>query len=111
MTGSYPPVYLLWKLLWKFVCPLALLVVLAFVWTEHRPLSYDNVPFPQWSIALGWAISLSPVAIIFLTAIYKYVTAKGALARVSRGKEWGWNMNRSKPDPIPSTEMAGSALP
>jgi len=81
MTGYYPPGYLLWKLMWKFGCPLALMVVLAFVWVEHTPLSYDNVPFPHWALAFGWSLSLSPIGIIVVTAIYKYLTAKGTLTK------------------------------
>lgn len=82
MTGYYPPGYLLWKLLWKFGCPMALMVVLAFVWVEHEPLSYDNVPFPHWAMVFGWTLSLSPIGIILVTAIYKYLTAKGTLTKV-----------------------------
>ncbi|PIO62888.1 hypothetical protein TELCIR_15537, partial [Teladorsagia circumcincta] len=26
MTGSYPPCYIFWKILWKFVCPMAYLL-------------------------------------------------------------------------------------
>ena len=59
------------------------MVILAFVWVEQPALSYDNVPFPHWALAFWWTLSLSPIGIIFVTAIYKYLTAKGTLTKVT----------------------------
>ncbi|KAI1721390.1 sodium:neurotransmitter symporter family domain-containing protein [Ditylenchus destructor] len=94
MTRFYPPIYIVWKFIWKFLCPLLFLVILTFVWMEYRPLSYDSTRFPQWSIILGWTISLSPIAIIFVTAVYKYARSSGSFSKKWRDllcpeDDWG----------------------
>uniref|UniRef100_A0A915CRP8 Uncharacterized protein n=1 Tax=Ditylenchus dipsaci TaxID=166011 RepID=A0A915CRP8_9BILA len=94
MTRSYPPIYILWKFVWKLLCPLLFLVILAFVWLEYQPLTYDSVTFPPWSSYLGWTISLSPLLIMLSTAIYMYVTASGNFSKKWRDllcpeNDWG----------------------
>ncbi|KAI6240041.1 Transporter [Aphelenchoides fujianensis] len=79
MTHFYPPIYLLWKLVWKFLCPVIFLVILTFVWLEYRPVSYDGVPYPFWATVLGWTISASPLIFIFSTAIIQFCLAKGGI--------------------------------
>jgi solute carrier family 6 amino acid transporter-like protein 5/7/9/14 len=77
----YPPFYLLWKVLWKFCCPMMFMAILAFVWLEYKPAHYDSVTFPLWAHCVGWTISLSPVIITVFVAIYKFITATGTFAR------------------------------
>lgn len=77
MISYYPPIYLLWKVVWKFLCPLIFLVILTFVWLEYRPVSYDGVPYPTWAIILGWSISAVPLLLIFVTAIFVFCRAQG----------------------------------
>uniref|UniRef100_A0A914BVQ2 Uncharacterized protein n=1 Tax=Acrobeloides nanus TaxID=290746 RepID=A0A914BVQ2_9BILA len=81
MTHVYPPFYILWKILWKFLCPLLFMTILSFVWLEYKPVHYDTVIYPSWAHIAGWILSISPVFFILLTAIYKYATARGSLAK------------------------------
>ncbi|KAI6215457.1 Transporter [Aphelenchoides besseyi] len=80
MTHFYPPIYLLWKVVWKFLCPLIFLVILTFVWLEYRPMSYGGSNYPFWATILGWSISASPLVFIFCTAIVKFCLAKGRIS-------------------------------
>jgi len=81
MTQSYPPPYLMWKILLKFCCPLMFLAILSFVWLDYKPVHYDSVTFPLWAHYTGWIISLSPIIIIFVVAIYKFFAAKGSFSK------------------------------
>jgi hypothetical protein len=78
MINFYPPFYLVWKILWKFMCPLIFLVILTFVWLEYKPVNYDGQEYPTWAIILGWSISAVPLVLIFFTAIWVMCRAKGS---------------------------------
>lgn len=58
-------------------------LLLSLVWLEFRPIHYNFFVFPQWSIVVGWTISLSPVFIIFFTFFYQFARIKGSFSRVS----------------------------
>jgi len=77
MTNFYPPIYLLWKMVWKFLCPIIFLTILTFVWLEYKPITYDGIVYPFWAIALGWTISASPILFILGTAFFMFCTSSG----------------------------------
>lgn len=78
---------LYWKICWKFVSPITILVVLtcSFVSTSNS-LQYishtlPSYTFPPWSLWLGWTITLSSVIFIPFTAIYQLVTTSGTFSQ------------------------------
>ncbi|KAK0418475.1 hypothetical protein QR680_013577 [Steinernema hermaphroditum] len=81
MIRFYPPIYLFWKLLWKFVCPAVFLTILAFVWADFHPMRYDDYLFPHWCNWLGWSISFAPLVAIPIAAVYKFCAADGRIAK------------------------------
>uniref|UniRef100_A0A7E4V3A1 Transporter n=1 Tax=Panagrellus redivivus TaxID=6233 RepID=A0A7E4V3A1_PANRE len=81
MTRFYPPVYLYWRVLWKYLCPIMFMAILSFVWLEYKPVHYDSVSFPMWAHCVGWAISLSPIIITFFVAIIKFIMTPGSCAK------------------------------
>ncbi|KAI3409917.1 transporter [Globodera pallida] len=81
MIGFYPPVYLLWKIFWKFFCPIILLALLSLVWLQHVPLQYNSFLYPRWSVVFGWTISLSPVIIILFMFFYQFSTVSGSFSK------------------------------
>ena len=107
MIGYYLPVYLLWNIVWKFLCPFLLLVnslkikgknhftlcvkaTLSYAWIIDYPDDSATggrnealLEAPGWVIKIGWAISFSPLVIIFVTALYKFFTAQGTFSKVS----------------------------
>ncbi|GMT19400.1 hypothetical protein PFISCL1PPCAC_10697, partial [Pristionchus fissidentatus] len=81
MTGKYPPVYLFWKMLWKYVCPIVYMLILSFVWQEWETLAYEAYTFPYWTSLVGWGLSLVPVVIIVVAALEEICGAKGTLSQ------------------------------
>ncbi|CAD5217823.1 unnamed protein product [Bursaphelenchus okinawaensis] len=78
MTHFYPPVYIMWKIIWKFVCPLVFLSILTCIWLEYKPISYNGIIFPYWATILGWVISAVPVIIIIITGIIMICRTEGS---------------------------------
>uniref|UniRef100_A0A8B9K0H7 Transporter n=1 Tax=Astyanax mexicanus TaxID=7994 RepID=A0A8B9K0H7_ASTMX len=77
MMGFKPGLY--WRLCWKFVSPVFLLVVvIASIVTTHE-LKYDDYIFPQWAKVAGWGIAMSSMVFVPLYAIYKFFTLPGNL--------------------------------
>uniref|UniRef100_A0A1I7XAZ6 Solute carrier family 6 member 8 n=1 Tax=Heterorhabditis bacteriophora TaxID=37862 RepID=A0A1I7XAZ6_HETBA len=81
ITGSYPPCYIFWKILWKFICPLVYLSILCFLWLDWQSVSYESYLFPYWTSLLGWAISIFPLMFVPITAVVKLCMAKGSLTQ------------------------------
>ncbi|KAL6728873.1 hypothetical protein Aduo_010606 [Ancylostoma duodenale] len=81
MTGSYPPCYMFWKILWKFMCPMAYLSILCFLWLEWHSVSYVKYEFPYWTSLLGWAISTVPLLFVPIIALAQICSARGSLAQ------------------------------
>lgn len=72
MTKKAPNAY--WKICWKYVSPLIILLILLFNIVQYKPPSYGGVPYPMWAQALGWGIALIPVLIVPAYAIYLFCT-------------------------------------
>lgn len=70
----------MWKLIWKFVCPLIFLAILTCIWLEYEPPSYDGVTFPFWSTVVGWVISTIPTVLIFCTGIVMFCKKNGSIS-------------------------------
>ncbi|CAJ0599966.1 unnamed protein product [Cylicocyclus nassatus] len=81
MTGSYPPCYIFWKILWKFICPMVYLSILCFLWLDWHSVSYENYVFPYWTSLLGWAISIFPLLFVPIVAIIQLCLARGSFSQ------------------------------
>ena len=71
---------MVWKIVWKFVCPLVFLAMLTFVWLGYQPPNYMGVVYPTWASVVGWSISASPLVFIVGTALYEFCASRGRLA-------------------------------
>ncbi|VDN02726.1 unnamed protein product [Thelazia callipaeda] len=78
MIEFYPPPYIFWKILWKFICPFIFLAILSFAWFAYKPIEYEEYKYPIYAERIGWSISLSPFVIVLLTASVKFCLAKGS---------------------------------
>uniref|UniRef100_A0AAR2J391 Transporter n=1 Tax=Pygocentrus nattereri TaxID=42514 RepID=A0AAR2J391_PYGNA len=80
MMGFKPGLY--WRLCWKFVSPVFLLVVVIASILTTRELKYDNYIFPYWANLVGWGIAMSSMMFVPLYAIYKFLSLPGTFKQV-----------------------------
>ncbi|XP_038059793.1 sodium-dependent dopamine transporter-like isoform X1 [Patiria miniata] len=77
MLGYYPGLY--WRVCWPVVGPAFVLCCSAFGLANYKYPTYDGYKYPPWAIAIGWMIAGASVALIPLTAIYKFLTTPGSI--------------------------------
>ncbi|KAK3509721.1 hypothetical protein QTP70_008462 [Hemibagrus guttatus] len=75
MMGFKPGIY--WRLCWKFVSPLFLLVVVIASIVTANTMEYEGYVFPTWATVVGWGIALSSMIFVPLYAIYKFLSLPG----------------------------------
>ncbi|XP_076117759.1 sodium- and chloride-dependent glycine transporter 2-like isoform X2 [Mytilus galloprovincialis] len=68
-----------WKICWKFITPVVILVMLVFNMTQLQPVSYNHYQYPSYAIAIGWVIGMVSVAPIPLYMIKAIACAEGSL--------------------------------
>ncbi|XP_046555556.1 sodium- and chloride-dependent glycine transporter 1-like [Haliotis rubra] len=71
MLGRRP--HIIWSYSWKFIAPIALLVILIFTWVDFKRTNYSGELFPVWADVVGWLITLSSVLAIPVIAIFKLI--------------------------------------
>nr|ACI49252.1 hypothetical protein Csp3_JD07.002 [Caenorhabditis angaria] len=81
IVGYWPPFYIFWKILFKFICPIVYLSILCFLLLDWKTLKYGDYEFPYLSIVTGWCIGAFPLLLIPIFAIFQYISAKGNLTQ------------------------------
>ena len=68
--------WLVWKILWKFVTPTTLFVILIWSLIDIKPSQYGTYIFPTWAQTIGWLVLFSGLifvlVIIFLRLCTEY---------------------------------------
>ncbi|XP_075876282.1 sodium- and chloride-dependent GABA transporter 1-like [Nelusetta ayraudi] len=77
MTGHRPNIA--FRLCWKFISPLLILVILVFVIIQFKPAHYENVVFPSWAQGIGWAVAVASIVWIPVCAIHTLWVLPGSL--------------------------------
>ncbi|XP_028967335.1 sodium-dependent proline transporter [Galendromus occidentalis] len=77
MLKEYPYPKTYWKILWKFVVPTLILLILGFSLVKLEPTKYGDYVYPAWATALGWSMSLFSISAIPAVMIYKLSEARG----------------------------------
>ncbi|XP_046720814.1 sodium- and chloride-dependent GABA transporter 2-like [Silurus meridionalis] len=78
MTGSYPNI--IFKMCWKYVTPLLLLVCFIYSLVDYQPLKYNRgYVYPDWAYTLGWLMALSSMLLVPGWALVRLCTLKGTL--------------------------------
>lgn len=75
MTGQQPNI--IFRLCWKFVSPVLILVIWVFTLYDYEAPSYNTYTYPWWCILLGWAIAALSILPIPVMAIVSIVKAEG----------------------------------
>ena len=73
-----------WKIMWMFLSPAVLAVVIILAWVDHQPLHYEDYTFPQGIEIFGWFIELGPLIFVFGVPIYDVVKMR------RKGHTWGY---------------------
>ncbi|XP_027703033.1 sodium- and chloride-dependent neutral and basic amino acid transporter B(0+) [Vombatus ursinus] len=69
--------WLWWRACWFFITPLLLMTI--FIWSlvTFQTPEYGKIPYPTWSLALGWCMIIFCIIWIPIMAIVKLMKAKG----------------------------------
>ncbi|XP_068458303.1 sodium- and chloride-dependent glycine transporter 1 isoform X1 [Clinocottus analis] len=76
MLGFPPPLF--FKVCWRFISPVIISFILIFTVIQYKPITYNDYVYPSWSLAIGFAMSMSSVLCIPLYALYKISKSPGA---------------------------------
>ncbi|XP_014675234.1 PREDICTED: sodium- and chloride-dependent glycine transporter 1-like [Priapulus caudatus] len=71
-------------IMWKFIVPAVLLLILAFTCVTHEPVTYLNYDYPWWSIAAAWTLTVMMILLIPMYAVY-YLTSVATTGSVGQG--------------------------
>lgn len=81
MLGEKPGLF--WRICWLYISPVFLLVIFIFSLLGYEEMLGGEYEYPEWSIALGWALTLSSILCIPIYIIYKILITPGNFKHVS----------------------------
>lgn len=84
MLGQRPGLF--WRVCWMYISPVFLLVIFIFSLMGYEDMLGEEYEYPDWSIALGWTLTLSSILCIPLYIIYKILITPGTIVQVSETK-------------------------
>lgn len=71
MLGEYPYPKNYWKMLWSYITPGIIVVLLLMSFINTQPTSYGDYVFPEWTTPVGWFFSLFSVSAIPIVGLHK----------------------------------------
>ncbi|KAL7641509.1 UNVERIFIED_CONTAM: hypothetical protein RMT77_007380 [Armadillidium vulgare] len=94
MLGDYPVPKIYWTVVWKFLTPASVFVILIFTFIDYSPSSYATYEYPVWADILGWCISFSCVLAVPIRAAILIAGKSGPIwARIQQlirpAVDWG----------------------
>lgn len=81
MLGQRPGLY--WRVCWMYISPVFLLVIFIFSLLGYEEMLGEEYQYPEWSIALGWILTLSSTLCIPIYIVYKILITPGTIQYVS----------------------------
>lgn len=81
MLGERPGLF--WRICWFYISPVFLLVIFIFSLLGYEDMLGGEYEYPEWSMALGWALTLSSTLCIPIYIIYKLLITPGSFKHVS----------------------------
>lgn len=82
MIGHRPGIF--WRVCWMYISPVFLLVIFIFSLLGYEEMLGEEYEYPDWSIALGWILTLSSICCIPLYIVYKLLVTPGSIRHVSQ---------------------------
>lgn len=86
MLGHRPGIF--WRVCWMYISPVFLLVIFIFSLMGYDDMLGEEYEYPEWSIALGWILTLSSICCIPLYIVYKLLITPGTIRQVSDIYTW-----------------------
>ncbi|XP_033159892.1 sodium- and chloride-dependent glycine transporter 1 [Drosophila mauritiana] len=77
MLGKRPSLY--WRIVWQVVTPVIIIFILITSIVFIRTITYNNIPYPQWAIIIGWASCVTSVMWIPLYIFYIMIRKRATL--------------------------------
>lgn len=71
MNGTWP--FLSWRFSWKFLCPVALLLIVVLDITFFEGLTYGDYVYPAWATKLGYILNCIALLPIPAYAAYYFI--------------------------------------
>lgn len=81
MLGQRPGLF--WRVCWMYISPAFLLVIFIFSLLGYEEMLGEEYEYPEWSIALGWTLTLSSTLCIPIYIVYKILITPGTIQQVS----------------------------
>lgn len=81
MLGQRPGLF--WRVCWMYISPTFLLVIFIFSLLGYEEMLGEEYEYPEWSVALGWILTLSSILCIPLYIVYKILITPGTIQHVS----------------------------
>lgn len=81
MLGERPGIF--WRVCWAYISPVFLLVIFVFSLLGIEDMLGEEYKYPDWSITLGWVLTLSSILCIPIYIIYKILITPGNFKHVS----------------------------
>ncbi|XP_015757228.1 PREDICTED: sodium- and chloride-dependent glycine transporter 2-like [Acropora digitifera] len=75
MIGKRPNIFFL--ICWKYLSPLATLVIIIASLAQWGGISYDKKPYPGWAEFFGWLLALASMVMVPIFAIVQCYYCKG----------------------------------
>ena len=76
-----------WRITWKLVTPMLLIVILIASVLDYKPMVYGASVYPGWANMLGWMVSMVSVACIPMGVLVK-VLKQGDWKIISKDNRW-----------------------
>lgn len=66
-----------WCFMWRYFSPSLLFAILLFSFTDLKPATYRNVEQPEWTLKIGWTLTIVCVSIIAGVAFVRFLLSPG----------------------------------
>lgn len=80
MIGERPGLF--WRVCWMYISPTFLLVIFIFSLLGYEDMLGEEYIYPEWSIVVGWILTLSSILCIPIYIIYKILITPGTIKQV-----------------------------
>lgn len=77
MLGQRPGLF--WRICWMYISPVFLLVIFIFSILGYEEMLGEEYEYPEWSMALGWVLTLSSTLCIPIYVVYKILSTPGSI--------------------------------